>query len=135
MIGMVADAERSPDDRRDALGGPDITSEAERLGPLRQQHRYLRPLLVRQLRDRARQRSTPQRVDSTLTPAPHPLTHRSRRHPQYLSDRLLTPARLFQRPGPQPTRFTPLLGLCNFLCHTSTSSTVRTTFSCQYGDQ
>ena len=37
MVGMVPDAELLADDRRDALGGPDLAKEAEGFGTLGEQ--------------------------------------------------------------------------------------------------
>ena len=135
VIGMVAHPKLPPNDRRHALGGPDVTAKAERLGPLRQQHRHLRPLLRRQFRRRPRGDAPLQRLDSALAPTSHPLAHRPSRHPQRLGNRLLAPALRLQCPRPQPSPFAPLLRSSCFLCHTSAHRTARTTFSLLRGDQ
>jgi hypothetical protein len=132
---MVADPELPPDDRRHPLGGPDVTAKAERLRPLGQQPRDLRPLLSGQLWDRTRPGPTLQRLDPSLPHAPHPLADRPSRYPECLRNRLLAPPLLFQRPGPQPTPFTPLLWLYTFLCHTPEHRTARSIFSVLHGDQ
>ena len=135
MIRMVADPKLPPNDRRHALGGPDIPTEAKRLGSLRQQHRHLRPLLVRQFRRWPRREAPLQRVDSTLTTASHPLADRASGHPQRLRNRLLAPPLRLQRPRTQPTALTPVGWLSCLLVHTSHRCTDQTTFSCPCGDQ
>ena len=135
MIGVVANPELPPNDRRHALGGPDVATESERLGPLRQQHRHLRPLLVRQFRRRPRGDAPLQRFDATLAPTTHPLAHRPSRHPKRLRNRLLAPASLLQVPGPETSTFAPLLRLSYFLRHPSAGCTARATFSSLREDQ
>jgi hypothetical protein len=108
MIGVIAHPELAPDHRRHPLGGPDIASEAERLGALRQQQRQLLPLLVRQPRGRAWRHPTLQRLDTALTGAPHPLADRPGGHSQGVRNRLLAPILLLQFPGAQPPPFTPV---------------------------
>lgn len=130
MIRMVANPELAPNDGRHTLGGPDVTPKPERLGPLGQQLRQLRPLLGGQLRDRARPRSPLQRLYPTLPHAPHPLADRPGCHAQCLGNRLLTPSFLLQFPRPSATAFTPFLRLCNFLCHTSQQRMTQTTLAC-----
>jgi len=135
VIRMVADPELPPDDRRHALGGPDITAEAERFGPLRQQQRELRPLLRRQFRRGPEARPARQCRLSTLASAPHPLADRPSGHPQRLRDLLRAPPLRLQRPGAQPALFSPLLCSPCFLCHTTAHRTARTGFSLLRGDQ
>jgi hypothetical protein len=135
MIRMVADPKLPSNDRRHALGGPDIPTEAKRLGPLGQHHRHLRPLLVRQFRRWTWRDAPLQRLDSTLTTASHPLADCSCGDPQGLSNRLLAPPLRLQRPRPQPTALSPV-GWPSFLpFHTSHRCTHQTTFSCPRGDQ
>ena len=81
MIRMVADPELPPDDGRHALGSPDITTEAERLGPLCQQPGELRPLLRRQFRLGPGARPALQGRLSTLASTPHPLADGPSRDP------------------------------------------------------
>src|SRR4249919_2567435 len=132
---MVADPELPPDDDRHALGGPDITTEAERLGPLRQQHRDLRPLLRRQFRLGPGARPALQGLLSTLASTPHPLADGPSSNPQRLRNLLLAPPLRLQGPCAQPALFTPLLRSSGFLCHTTAHRTVRTSFSLLRGDQ
>ena len=135
MIGMVADPTLPPNDRRHARGGPDIATEAKRLGPLRQPDRHLRPLLVRQFRPGTWRDAPLERLDSALTTASHPLADRSRGDPQRLCNRLLAPTLRLQRPRAQPTALSPV-GWTSFLrFHTSQRCTIQTTFSCPRGDQ
>ena len=135
MIGMVADSELPPDDRRHPLGGPDVTAKAERLGSLGQQQRELRPLLRRQFRHRSGAGPTLQRLDPALASAPHPLADRPGRYPQRLRNLLLAPALRLQRPRPQPALFTPFPWRRCCLCHTALPCTARTSFSVLRGDQ
>lgn len=135
MIRMVADPELPPDDGRHALAGPDIATEAERLSPLRQQQRELRPLLRRQFRLGPKARPALQGLRSTLASAPHPLADGSSGDPQRLRDLLLAPPLRLQRPCPQPALFTPLLRSSCCLCHTTAHRTARAGFSLLRGDQ
>jgi hypothetical protein len=135
VIGVVANPELPPNDRHHALGGPDIAAEAERLGPLRQQHRHLCPLLVRQFRPRPWGDTPLQRFDAALAPTSHPLAHRPSRHPKCLRNRLLAPTSLLQLPGPETSTLAPLLRLCYSLRHASAGCTARATFSSLRGDQ
>jgi hypothetical protein len=98
-MGVVADPELAPDERRHPFGSPDVAAEAERFGALRQQARQLRPLLGRQLRGRAGRHAAPQRLDPALASTPHPLADRARRHPEGAGDGLLAPVLLLQVPG------------------------------------
>jgi hypothetical protein len=135
VIGMVAHPELPPDDRRHTLGGPDLPTEAERFGPLRQQHGDLRPLLRRQFRLGPGARPALQGLLSTLASTPHPLADGPGSDPQCLRNLLLAPPLRLQRPGAQPALFTPLLPSSCFLCHTTVPRTVRTGFSLLRGDQ
>ena len=135
MIGMVADPELPSDDGRHARGGPDITAKAERLGPLRQQHRDLRPLLRRQFRRGPAARPALQGLFPTLAAASHPLADGPSSDPQRLRNLLLAPTLRLQGPCAQPALFTPLLRSSCFLCHTTAHRTVRTGFSLLRGDQ
>ena len=135
MVGMVAHPELPPDDGRHPLGGPDITTEAERLGPLRQQHRDLRPLLRRQFRLGSGARPALQGLLATRASAAHPLADGPGRDPQRLRNLLLAPTLRLQRPGAQPSLFTPLLRSSCFLCHTTAHRTGRTGFSLLRGNQ
>ena len=119
MIGMVADPELPPDDRRHPLGGPDITAKAERLGPLRQQHRHLRPLLRRQLRHgpggagaSARRPRPHARAASTGSP-PQPSPPAPPQSPAGSTPSLSTPT-----PAAVALHATPSAA-SYFLCHTS----------------
>jgi hypothetical protein len=135
MIGMVPHPKFAPDDRRHPLGGPDIPTEAERLGPLGQEERQVLPLLVGQFRGRARRHPTLQRRDSALAGPPHPLADGPGRHPEGVGYRLLAPVLLLQLPGSQPTSFSPVPGRVLFCDHTQTCRTSRATFSNRHGDQ
>ena len=135
MIRMVAHPELPPDHGRHALGGPDIATEAERLGPPRQQHRELRPLLRRQSRCGPEARSALQGRLATLASAPHPLADGPGGDPQRLRNLLLAPALRLQRPRPQPPLFTPLLRSSRFLCHATAHRIGRAGFSLLRGDQ
>jgi hypothetical protein len=123
VIRVVAHAELAPDNRRHALGGPDIAPEAEHLGTLGQQRRELRPLLHRQFRLGPGTGPALQRLDPTLTSAPHPLAHRPSRHPERFGNRLLPPPPLVQLPGPESPFLSPLPWLCDLLAHTPESCT------------
>ena len=135
MIGMVADPELPPNDRRHSLGGPDLPPKAEVLRAPRQQGRELVPLLVRQLRRRPRRHPPLQRLDPALTNASHPLADRSGGHPECRGDCPLTPALLLQLPGAQPPAFAPLTRRPSFRLHTSERRTGRANFSFLHGDQ
>jgi hypothetical protein len=135
MIRMVADPELPPDDGRHALGSPDITTEAERLGPLCQQPGELRPLLRRQFRLGPGARPALQGRLSTLASTPHPLADGPSRDPQRLRDLLLAPTLRLQRPCAQPALFAPLLRSSWCLSHSSVHRTGRTGFSLLREDQ
>jgi hypothetical protein len=135
VIGVVAHAELAADDRRHPLGGPDVATEAERLGALRQQVRQLLALLIRQLRGRARRHATLQRLDPALADTPHPLAHRARRYPEGVRDSLLLPSALFQLPRSLPTPFAPVAWSSLFCGHAQNGCTSRSTLSNRHGDQ
>ena len=135
MIGVVADPELAPDHRRRALGRPDLATEAERLGAPRQHGRQRLPLLVSQLRRRSRRHAPPQRLGPALAGTSHPLTHGTRRDPERVGDRLLTPVPLLQLPGAQPTAFAPLYRWLRSRLHTSERRTDRAHFSSLCGGQ
>jgi hypothetical protein len=135
VIGMVADPELPPDDRRHPLGGPDLATEAERFGAPRQQGRQRRPLLIRQFRGRAGCEAPLQRLESALASTAHPLADGPGGHPERLRNRLLTPALLLQLPCAQPSAFPPLGRRLSLGFHTSRHRTDRTSFSFLCGDQ
>lgn len=135
VIGMVADPELAPNAGRHAPGRPDITPEAERLGPPRQQQRNLRPLLRRQLRPGPEAGPALQGLLATLAPTPHPLADGPSADPQRLRDRLLAPTLRLQRPGAQPSLFAPLPRSSCSLCHATAHRTGRTRFSLLRGDR
>jgi hypothetical protein len=132
---MVANPKLAADDHRDALGGPDVATEAERFSPAREQAGQTRSLLVRQLRRRAGRHPSPQSLDSALATAPHPLADRSGRHPQCVGNRLLRPAMLFQFPRSQPPPFSPITGCSLFCDHAAWYCTTRAVFSNRHGGQ
>jgi putative transposase len=135
VIRMVAHPKLSPDHGRHPLPGPDVATKPECLGPTRQQHRQLRPLLDRQFRGRARRDTPLQRFDPALSTAAHPLADRPGRHTQRLRNLLLAPALRLQRPRPQSTPLTPILWPASLLVHPSHRRTDQATFSFPREDQ
>jgi hypothetical protein len=129
VIGVIADAELAPDDRRHPLGGQDLATEAKRFGALRQQLRQLLPLLVRQLRGRARRHPVLQRLNAAIASTPHPLAHHARRHPEGVRDGLLLPSALFQLPRSLPTPFARVAWSSLFGGHARVRRTSQATLS------
>src|SRR5262249_24186856 len=97
---VVAHAKRPVNHDRDALGRPDLTDEAVRLRPRRQQIGQPRPLRRGQLRYGSRRQMAAQRRHATsqpplqpAAPPPPPPLHRR-------ADRLPRPPLLIYPPGP-----------------------------------
>src|SRR5262249_17485556 len=77
MIRMVTDAEFVANDRRDALGGPDLTDEAEGFGALGKQTRKLCELLGGHPGRGARGRLAVQGFSASFAPPLQPSTDRA----------------------------------------------------------
>jgi hypothetical protein len=109
VIEVILHAELTTDDLRDPPRCPDLSSEAERLGPTCQQHRQLGDLLCRQPRRRPRRRAVPQCRTATLSATADPLTDCTLTHPKRSRNGALLPALLLQLPGAQPSPLAPVL--------------------------
>jgi hypothetical protein len=101
---VVADAEAAPDHDGYPLARPDLSTEAKRLGPTRQERRDWGPLRGRELGPPTGRPAPAQRLHAAaVTGAREPLADRSRRHAQRGGDVLLFPALLFEFPGASPS--------------------------------
>lgn len=112
MCRVVADPELALDDNGYSLGGPDISTKAERFGTACQESRNLGTLLGAQAWLRTWGGPTAQSLDSTLLSSFHPLTDCPLGHAKGDCDVVLIPALLLQLPGAQPTPFDPVVWRC-----------------------
>jgi hypothetical protein len=108
MIRMVAHAEFVPYDRGDALGGPDLTDEAEGFGSPGQQTGELCELLGAQPRRGSRGRLAVQGFGASLACPLQPVADRTLGNAQGVSDGRARPALLMEGPRPQPAPFAPV---------------------------